>query len=568
MKNIQPIVLGAMAAALGFLCGCHTTEPAATAPKPPTLREQVISHLNPGGSYYQYTDLTATLSAFYAYGDRVSQAILQSNLPPADREKIAGILNTGMLAISLAGMDGELAGGASSVPLNLPPDSPVRYRNVSYVGYGPGTEKGLLWQLFGTKNRDLRDHLKAIPANALFVADFEFYPERFLEFFERIAANFAKEGRPALTIPDSVRELFPALGGEWFVLVLPVPPEKQNGGLPISFLVGMPDHDNKIFRKLTHFEETPEAGTTHKLSQLGAALPFTPVLMAGENSLCLYSDEQAIPAFKEGIPVLADTKKLAALTTGLKTEGTGFFYSSAGLGNLLTTLTPGIFNGIAIPVELPDQLYIMRKEPNGILVEGNSGWDLNTTQFSLSMAPILLPLSAGTFNRIENLRGNAQKAADFQKCGKHMEQFRQAFAAYADAHDGRYPAGDDLEGLRELIAAGNISPAAAVCPAARGDQPAKDAKSFDYDNCSYVYFGGATRQSSPYLPLLVDWPFNHRNRFHVLFVNGEIRSYPLENLTSSRRLVSFLHSEFRYTEAELRRLLKTADKLDARFIIQ
>ena len=553
------------AVAAGFLCGCHTTEPAETTP---TLHEQITSRLNPGGSYYQYSDLTATLAAFYAYGDRVSQAILQSDLPPADRERLAGLLNTVMLGISLAGVDGELAGGASSVPLNLPPDSPVRYRNVSCAGYGPGTEQGLLWQLFGTKNRDLREDLGAIPANALLAADFEFYPERVLEIVERIAANFQKEGRPGLTIPAGLREFFPALGGEWCVVVLPVPSEKQDGGLPISFLVGMPDHDNKIFRKLTHFEETPEAGTTRKLSQLGAVLPFTPVLMAGADSLCLYSDEQAIPAFKEGIPVLADTEQFAALTSGLKMEGTGFFYSSAGLGTLLTTLTPGIFNGVAIPVELPDQLYIMRKEPNGLLVEGNSGWDLNTTQLGLSLMPMLMQLSAGTFNRVENLRDSAQEAAAFQECGSHMEQFRQGLAAYADAHDGRFPAGDDLEGLRELIAAGNIPPAVAVCPAARGDHPAADAENFGYDNCSYVYFGGATRQSSPHLPLLVDWPFNHRDRFHVLFVNGEVRSYPLENLNSCRRLVSFLHSEFKYTEPEFRKLLQTADKLDAKFIIQ
>ena len=564
MKN-KPIISGIIAATLAFLCGCHTTEPASPQK---TLHEQVTSHLNPGGSYYQYSELTATLASLYAYGDRVSQAILQSDLPPADREKLAGLLNTVMLGISLAGLDGEVAAGSSSVPLNLLPDSPVRYRNVSYAGYGPGMGQGLLWQFFGTKNRDLRDHLRAIPADALFVADFEFYPERFLEFFERIAANFAKEGRPTLTIPDSVREFFPAMGGEWFVLLRPVPPEKQNGGMPISFLIGMPDHGNKIFRKLTHFEETPEAGTTRKLSQLGAVLPFTPVLMAGENSLCLYSDEQAIPAFKEGIPVLADTEQFAALTSGLKMEGTGFFYSSAGLGNLLTTLTPEICNGIAIPVELPNQLYIMRKESNGLLVEGNSGWDLNTTQFGLSLTPMLLQLSLEMFNSAEDQQDDAQETADFQECGNRMQQLQKGLAAYADAHDGRFPAGNDIEGFRELIAAGNIPPDAALCPAARGDQPAKDAQSFDYDNCSYVYFGGATRQSPPYLPLVVDWPFNHQDRFHVLFVNGEIRSYPLENLSSCRRLVSFLHSEFKYTESEFLKLLQTADKLDAKFIIQ
>ena len=118
----------------------------------------------------------------------------------------------------------------------------------------------------------------------------------------------------------------------------------------------------------------------------------------------------------------------------------------------------------------------------------------------------------------------------------------------------------------ELLASGLIAPDELICPAAHGDNPARDAASFTYDNCSYVYVGGSGPQTPEDFPLVFDWPLNHRDRFHVFTVGGKVLTFSLKDLKSCRRLASFLQSRFRYSEPDFRRLLEAADKLDAKFL--
>lgn len=560
MKRSLTLALGAAAALLCALCGCRSAES-----DPSTrLREQVASRLDAGGSCYQYSDLTATLDAFYAYGDRVSRAVLQSDLPAERRATLTAVWNTFLLGVSLSGLDGGVAVGSSSVRLGLPPSSPVRHRNVVCAVRSSENQPGLIWNLFGDGRRDLRGALETVPADALLAADFEFRPELLLKFAEHLASNFRQEGRPEPRFLSDLKETVPSLSGVWRIIVAPPADGARDGALPFLFSLRLPDHDGRLFKLLTGSPAPSAPGAVLPLARFKSLTSSPPAVAAQGDSVVIYSDGQAVRALGDGTPRLSETAGFASLTSGLTLEGSGFLYSAAGLGRTLDFLVPGQLGGVPLPLELPEQLYVLHAEPLGITAEGNSEWDLSTTQLCLKLTPVLMRLASKTVLRVENAAATVRGNADFQSCGDNMRRIGRALAAYARAHGGRFPAGGAVEGMRELISGGYLPAASAVCPAAHGDSPAPDAGSFGPSNCSYVYFGGSSDKSAAKLPLLTDWPLNHRNRFHVLFVDGEIRSYALENLNSCRRLVSFLHSRFRYGEADFQRLMNAAKELDGR----
>ena len=98
-----------------------------------------------------------------------------------------------------------------------------------------------------------------------------------------------------------------------------------------------------------------------------------------------------------------------------------------------------------------------------------------------------------------------------------------------------------------------------------GEKAAADTESFTFDNCSYVYFGGFNRKSNPKLPLVIDWPFNHADAVNVILVDGSVETLELENPENCRRVVSYLHTRYHYTEPEFKQLMQKAAALDQQF---
>ena len=139
-----------------------------------------------------------------------------------------------------------------------------------------------------------------------------------------------------------------------------------------------------------------------------------------------------------------------------------------------------------------------------------------------------------------------------------------ALEKYAAEHDGRFPAEEGIAGLKTLLEAGLIAPSALICPGTE-DEAAADTESFTFDNCSYVYFGGFNRKSNPKLPLVIDWPFNHADAVNVILVDGSVETLELENPENCRRVVSYLHTRYHYTEPEFKQLMQKAAALDQQF---
>ena len=151
------------------------------------------------------------------------------------------------------------------------------------------------------------------------------------------------------------------------------------------------------------------------------------------------------------------------------------------------------------------------------------------------------------------------------ECQITLELFKDALKKYADQHNGAFPAGEDLDGVRELLKAGLLPLQATICPGAAGvDAPAETIDTFGEANCSFIYFGGFTTKSNPKLPLVVDWPLNHEGAVNVLLVDGTIEKLDID-AGNCKRIVSKLQTIYQYREKEFRRLIELADKLDRKF---
>ena len=154
---------------------------------------------------------------------------------------------------------------------------------------------------------------------------------------------------------------------------------------------------------------------------------------------------------------------------------------------------------------------------------------------------------------------------EIERLEARVELFKDALKKYAEQHDGAFPAGEDLDGVRELLKSGLLPLKATICPGAAGvDTPAETVDTFGEANCSFVYFGGFTTKSNPKLPLVVDWPLNHAGAVNVLLVDGTIEKLDID-AGNCKRIVSKLQTIYQYKEKEFRRLIELADKLDKKF---
>lgn len=528
------------------------------------LYKQISGELDSDGTYYYIANKSGALKALESYAAELTNALLNSKLPEENRARLAGMIHTVMLVFSLAGLGGELGCGASSIELPAAQGELPYFRNTAFLCHGEKPANGLIWQLFGTRNRDLSADLGAIPADALFAADFEFYPAAAAMTAERLLAGLRREnGAPVIN--DSTLKVLQNIGGEWSILLIPLRTQgKGNGGLPFGLMIAATDRDGSGYRMLASMLEASPAAPELLLPPLpGMARRDAARIVHADGMTIFYSSMQCVSRLAESQTMLKDTPGYAALAQKLPTEGVGFVYNSERLGELLADFFRR--NGeLVLPVDLPNQLIIVGRTENGAKAVGNSNWDYNIASLEFSLLPLVGSLTGKVTEMFEDLQFAAQEKANQDACLKNLELLAAAFSQYRAKHHALPPAGE-LDGLKALLRDGNVTPAQLLCPAASGDAPAASAAALNYGNVSYVYFGPWGKGTNGELPLLADWPLNHPDQFNVLLNNGSIVTFQVENLENCRRLVSFLHSRYKYSEAEFKKMLEIADKLDRMF---
>ncbi len=561
------LTVAAAAAALWLAGGCRSS----VTPGEAKPYEQAARHIQAGGTYYKISDparLFASLEQLF-HGLELSLASPDNQLPPEFVRELQQFSAAFALAWRLAGVDELAASGASSVPLA---GEQGLFENRMFLALPP-EPRGFLWKLTGGGNRPLRDEFGALPVNTVFAADLTVEPialGRALKQLEMTSRLGDELVEPIFNTP--LEPLLAGVSGEWSILVTAAGDVSADALDGVRVLITLPDAGGRFFRCLAGVAQLVP-GTVSEENRIvfgplnNFGVNWRPELHYDDGRLYFYSSREMLDCLAdESAPRLADTPEFHRLAAGLPESGSGFVYSGGGMALFRDELASLLGAEAAAALAELDrtELTVFRNETDGKLVVSHGSWDLNQAEFAeraLIPAAGLMALVSPYFNEHRRM---LDEQAVREKCRLQLRALAEALEKYAAEHHGSFPEKEGIAGLKALLKTGLIAPSMLICPGAE-DEAAADAGSFTFDNCSYLYFGGFSRKSNPKLPLVIDWPFNHADAVNVILADGSVETLELENPENCRRVVSYLHTRYHYTEPEFKQLMQKAAALDQQF---
>ena len=220
-------------------------------------------------------------------------------------------------------------------------------------------------------------------------------------------------------------------------------------------------------------------------------------------------------------------------------------------------------------------LAVIRREKNGISIISHSGFDVPSSEIArFVLKPFVELLSfpelRNFFAKEKEKKAPAVDAAEnklelvkVEQCRKNMLKFADALKNYA-LKNKSVPAEMGIAGVRPLLKDRLMDFKDLICPGT-GNNAVSSAELLDFSSCSYVYLGAWQSSSHAKLPVVIDRPGNHFDSLHVLFKDGSVEFFKLENCTNIKRIAGFLHTKYNYSEDDFRELIKRASLLDDRF---
>jgi len=564
------------AAALFVIAGCCGVP--SPKEKDAQIYNEIAAQLNPGGTSYLILNPQNVLSGIERSGMQLYLQFLGMQEPPKDAEKIteAGLYSA--LGWRLSGIEDILGYGESSVLISGADESPL-FRNRAFLMIRPES-KGVLWALPGHENRPFTSLWESLPAEVDTAFEIDLTPGdacRILAQSGKIAP-YLKDAKVTAFLGQTPDELLDGLSGAFTIAMIPAPGSDE-ALHDKHMMLSLPDGQGKLaglIRKgatLLPGVKT-EGERVEFIPIFGDQAPKArPVAILQKGRVTLYSSVAAEKAFTAPTKKFTETDDFKRFSAGLPKEGIAFSYAKEDYAELFNLVMETMGQEFRMQNNIwnATRFVMLRREGDDFLAVGNSDIDSNQeTVLHRVVAPAAV--AAIAIKQYMDKNGEEKPEAEAPdttgECQIRLEQFKSALTAYAAKHDGAYPAGKGLEGVRELLAGKFLPLEATICPgAAEEDTPATDAKAFDHSNCSYVYFGGFTTKSNPKLPLVTDWPFNHKGAVDVLLVDGTIEKLDLET-TSCKRIVGKLQAMYHYNEEEFQDLIKQADALDKMFELE
>ena len=583
--NVKRFLFPAAAAVLLLLCvaGCRSTG-GAPADRDREVFQRISDRLDADGSYYRIQNPAHLFDSLERVDRMLDNSIARSGLPDELCDELMRYKALTGLVIRLSGI-AELEGiGTSSLLLEEGKNgSGTLFRNRMFLAF-PGDAEGFLWKIAGSENRPLARDLVALPVNTVLAADFVFRPVEVYRELSRSDALKAELDAASLALGMTPEEFLENISGEWAFL-LTAPEDADLDSLEkLNLLLVMPDKERCVFNWIAGIAAllpniATREGDTISFSfqdnpMFGPLGNRVPRIVWSDGQITFYSSEQAMTEFASGaVERLVSTAEFQRLMRQLPPTGIGFCYSGGNFWRLLARGAGEIISAGLLEIdpegEYPSELTILRRENDGLLAVGNSSWDYNQMEFAAqTFLPLMLFIEAGLPQLYDT--EDSTEIAELQEeynsqCLEQLEKLKTALNSYADAHDGKFPDGEDVAGLKQLLKSGFAQPGDMICPGAEVDEPAENIEEFSFQNASYVYFAGLKRDSNGKLPLLADWPFNHAERVNVLLVDGTIESIDADDVSTCKRIVGFLQARYKYDEAEFRELIRLADKLDKLF---
>ncbi len=566
------------ALAFFFVAGCGSVSPQQQ--EEAQVYREIAAQLTPGGTGYVILNPRNVLDGINKAGTEFYLWFTAMDEPPANAKDISKVMLHSTLAWRLSGVEDIQGFGASSIRISGENESPL-FHNRTFLMVRPDS-KGVLWALPGRENRSLAPAWSTLPAETENAGEIDLTPGDAARLLagSRVFGGWLADERISTLLGETPESLLDGLSGTLSFASLRAPAGDEEAIQGSHIMLALPDSQGKLAAQLRKFSKLLpggkiEEGRIEFPPVLGEQAPMArPVALLREGRIVLYSSVAAEKGFASPVKTLADSAEFRRLAAGLPEDGIGFFYSHARLAELLNLAMERFGQSFRMPEAawVNSQFTVLRRDGNHFLALENSTIDGNQ---KLLLNQFLLPAAAGAMAAWEHRGRLNGEAADLEEipdttveCQIKLEQFKSALTRYAAAHDGAFPAGKGIEGVRELLAAGVLPFEATVCPGALGeDVPAANAEAFDYSNCSYVYYGGFTTKSNPKLPLVTDWPFNHKGAVNVLLVDGTIEKLDLET-SNCKRIVGQLQARYHYGEEEFRNLIQQADVFDKLFELE
>ena len=496
--------------------------------------DTVASNLECGGTFYQVYTENGTLSGLFdRYMSSLDKAIAESGLPQVKRDKIRRKLVAARWICSLFGFRSCTGFGASSV-LRSNSGQPI-YSNRIFIAV-PETESCLPDWVLNRRNSDIASVTATLPKETFFSVAFNISVAGILRLFQEAGTlgeamlNELPTGFPLELLKDVEGWcLFAAARRNGF------PPQED------CMMVRIPDPEGKLFDYICRLPFVLKSGAGNperremNLRDDSIGL-ISPVMVRGAGMLTVYNSLDAEKLFTS-MPSgsLRSDPHFIRYSAGLPEQGRAFAYirELAGGDMFMSSVS---FNGIELPVKSGSGFNVITRTAHGWLDHGNSDLDIPgemVSQFLVQHLVKLLEVRDSVKTQAKAAGKKRAKRAGIN-CRKQFDQIYAELLKYAEAHNGKLP---------EISAAGFVLP--------KADELMK----------KVVCFGGVPLKSKD-MPLVLDAPGRHRDSFCVLYADGTVKRYKLENPGSCRRMISFLYTVHRWEVKRFQHLMQQAQSID------
>ncbi|MCQ2380070.1 MAG: hypothetical protein MJ025_04015 [Victivallaceae bacterium] len=538
---LRGIAVSALAA------GCLTLHAA-------TPMDTAISELSTGGDYFSLTNAKPVNELVWKFISAFAEAPEKAEAPDEQKKLVGNIVTAVAVSLQKAGLNEISVYGGSSVKNG----DIYHNRGVAVLDQ---EHPGIAWTIPETYDGNILDLLgESFPADVemAIVVGIDLRP------LHKMASQFIAKWQEEEKLKDEIVYLSGLVEtlldthGQLFVATL----------YDDSTYIGYPDPEGKIFDTLREYLKSTNA--------LGAMEADTVTVCNGDVSITKGKGVMHVvrrdsePSAKGGNKgLLKDNDRFASLSSGL--SGRGCFlaiYMPEAEHELDILGYPLSFDG-----KLGNDLVAtVSFDGNKLVYDGNGtlSWPQSHLSDAILLPLIVLDMAMSPNEQVRNLLDDAnEEFAENQtenenKDAEHlavcMENLKAIGAAIAKLEkEGRQLPGD----VAALAAATGIKNVW-DCPSGLEDNIGAAGNKYS----DYIYFGPWTGFDDPKLPVLVDWPGNHVDKFNVLYVDGTVETLDMENITSIRKQASKLHSVHNYQESTFAELLRRADKLDSEFELE
>ncbi len=401
------------------------------------------------------------------------------------------------------------------------------FRNELLLKFKKDSQKGFLEELFNTPNQDLAYELAIITDETVFCANLQLnlkdalakYPktEEFKEFDNILKTSEILD----LTLTD----LVDTADGNWGVLINA---PQHNTEATYEFSVSIPDKTNKLY------EAIGKRIIDYQLGQVAEGNPnklilrpfgkYNPIVVKKDGYVWLYSSEKAIGDIVKNVKENEYAAKLQKLQVPEEVKGNGFIYFNKVFCDLVYEFVGSEF--LAPDTDM-EGLTIIRNQGKSYLLTQYADVDWNYfygNELTLLFGDLL---NEWIVPQLQLQSAETQIKKDCDDCVKFLKNcYLQSLLPAKNSNGGKFPTAEVLSGK--------------------------------YDSNLYCYIAANFKGDQSKLPLLFDRKNNHGNFINVLFADGSVRTFELENVASAKRVLSYLHSIYRYDAQIFAELLKQA----------